>query len=152
MVSSSRLLTVAGVASLCQAWPGMRKKTNAEGEEYIGPDCTVGAHNWHPNMDQPPPPTPSSDNLHVWPDQFVVDWKFYFVPDDADEPPYNPLPTTPYNMTNGKTYYFNDPGIPQLIKLSITHHLSYYLILFLRQYGVVYGPTVTYFLSSSHGL
>ena len=116
MVSTSSLVAVVGMLPLCQAWPGMRKKTTAEGEEYIGPDCTVGAHNWHPesgpcpNMDQPPPPTPSSDNVHVWPDQFMVDWKFYFVADDADEPPYNPLPTTPYNVTNGKTYYFNDPG------------------------------------------
>ena len=44
MVSTSRLLVVAGVTSqsLCQAWPGMRKKTNTDGEEYIGPDCTVG--------------------------------------------------------------------------------------------------------------
>ena len=64
-------------------------------------------------MDQPPAPTPSSENVHVWPDQFTVDWKFYFVPDDTDAPPYTPLPTTPYNMTTGKTYYVTDPGESQ---------------------------------------
>lgn len=42
--------------------------------------------------------------------QFIVDWKFYFVPDDADAPPYTPLPTTPYNVTNGRTYYYDNPG------------------------------------------
>eukprot|EP00604_Paraphysomonas_vestita_P002380 CAMPEP_0174820604 /NCGR_PEP_ID=MMETSP1107-20130205/4536_1 /TAXON_ID=36770 /ORGANISM="Paraphysomonas vestita, Strain GFlagA" /LENGTH=223 /DNA_ID=CAMNT_0016036253 /DNA_START=236 /DNA_END=907 /DNA_ORIENTATION=- len=59
-------------------------------------------------MEQPEPPTPSSNNSHTWPNQFIVDWKFYFVPDDSDTPPYNPLPTTPYNVTNGRTYYYNN--------------------------------------------
>ena len=95
------------------AWPGMRHKKSSE--SYIGPACTVGAHNWHPesgdcpNMVQPSPPGPSSNRTHVWPAQYSVEWKFYFVPDNSDVPPYNPLPTTPYNVTTGRTYYFNDP-------------------------------------------
>jgi hypothetical protein len=60
-------------------------------------------------MEQPPAPGPYSNNSHVWPNQFIVDWKFYFVPDDSDVPPYTPLPTTPYNVTTGRTYYYNNP-------------------------------------------
>lgn len=97
------------------AWPGMRASSNTD-EDYIGPACTVGAHNWHPesgpcpNMEQPLAPTPSSNHSHVWPSNFIVDWAFYFVPDDTDAPPYVDLPTTPYNKTTGKTYYFDDEG------------------------------------------
>jgi hypothetical protein len=109
-----RLIVAFTVAAVVVAWPGMKSK-KVKDEAYIGPACTVGAHNWHPesgpcpNMEQPPAPGPSSNVTHVWPNQFVVDWKFYFVPDDSDVPPYTPLPTTPYNVTNGRTYYFNDP-------------------------------------------
>jgi len=39
---------------------------------------------------------------------FTVEWKFYFVPDDSDVPPYTPYPTTPYNVTNGRSYYYNN--------------------------------------------
>eukprot|EP00602_Paraphysomonas_sp_CaronLab_P008184 CAMPEP_0185017742 /NCGR_PEP_ID=MMETSP1103-20130426/656_1 /TAXON_ID=36769 /ORGANISM="Paraphysomonas bandaiensis, Strain Caron Lab Isolate" /LENGTH=223 /DNA_ID=CAMNT_0027547309 /DNA_START=179 /DNA_END=847 /DNA_ORIENTATION=+ len=60
-------------------------------------------------MPQPPPPSPSSNNTHRWPDMFIVNWEFYFVPDDSDEPPYDPLPLTPYNVTTGKTFYYNNP-------------------------------------------
>jgi hypothetical protein len=107
-------VSFASFFSVTTAWPGMRPKR--EGEDYIGPSCTVGAHNWHPesgpcpNMEQPPPPTPTSGHSHVWPNQFIVDWKFYFVPDDSDAPPYDPLPTTPYNVTLGRTYYYNNEG------------------------------------------
>jgi hypothetical protein len=86
---------------------------HSSGTSYL---CFLGAHNWHPesgacpNMEQPPAPGPSSNNSHVWPNQFVVDWKFYFVPDDSDAPPYLPYPTTPYNVTNGRTYYYNNNG------------------------------------------
>ena len=62
-------------------------------------------------MEQPAAPGPSSNNSHVWPSKFTVEWKFYFVPDDNDVPPYNPLPKTDYNMTNGRSYYYNDEGI-----------------------------------------
>jgi hypothetical protein len=65
---------------------------------------------WYANMIQPSPPTPYSNHTHIWPNQFIVEWEFYFVPDDSDIPPYNPLPSTPYNVTHGRTYYFNDPG------------------------------------------
>jgi len=59
-------------------------------------------------MEQPPAPAPYSGNVHTWPSQFVVDWKFYFVPDDSDAPPYTPLPKTDYNVTTGKSYYYNN--------------------------------------------
>lgn len=109
-----RLVVTLAILSAAFAWPGMKHK-KVEGQDYIGPACTVGAHNWHPesgdcpNMEQPPAPAPSSNNTHVWPNNFIVDWKFYFVPDDSDTPPYLPLPTTPYNVTTGRTYYHNDP-------------------------------------------
>lgn len=61
-------------------------------------------------MEQPEPPAPSSNKTHIWPSQFIVDWDFYFVPDDSDVPPYTPLPKTPYNVTKGKTFYFNNEG------------------------------------------
>lgn len=35
----------------------------------------------------------------------MVDWKFYFVPDNNDAPPYTPDPTTPFNVTTGRTFY-----------------------------------------------
>lgn len=111
-VAASVLLLVNNV----HGWPGMKPKAPAD-DSYIGPACTVGAHNWHPesgpcpNMEQPPAPMPSSNKTHVWPNQFMVDWEFYFVPDDSDVPPYNPLPTTPYNRTTGRTFYYNNPGI-----------------------------------------
>lgn len=62
-------------------------------------------------MEQPPAPAPYSGVVHTWPSQFVVDWKFYFVPDDSDVPPYTPLPKTDYNVTTGKTYYYNNEGM-----------------------------------------
>jgi hypothetical protein len=109
------LVSLASWLAVGSAWPGMRPKARSGNEgDYIGPSCTVGAHNWHPeagpcpNMEQPPPPTPASGNTHIWPNQFIVDWRFYFVPDDGDVPPYDPLPTTPYNVTTGRTFYFND--------------------------------------------
>ena len=37
-----------------------------------------------------------------------MEWNFYFVPDEADVPPYDPVPTTPYNVTSGRTYYYNN--------------------------------------------
>ncbi len=40
--------------------------------------------------------------------QFSVQWKFYFVPDDSDVPPYTPEPKTPFNVTTGATYYFHN--------------------------------------------
>lgn len=61
-------------------------------------------------MEQPAAPAPSSNNTHEWPAQFVVDWKFYFVPDDSDAPPYTPTPKTPYNVTTGRTYYYDNAG------------------------------------------
>jgi hypothetical protein len=103
------------------AWPGMHRSSgggsgsgSGEGEDYIGPACTVGAHNWHPesgpcpNTPQPAAPGPSSGLTHLWPSAFTVQWEFYFVPDDADAPPYTPLPTTPYNVTTGRTFYYNN--------------------------------------------
>ena len=97
------------------SWPGMKRTKSNGDESYIGPPCTVGAHNWHPesgdcpNTEQPPAPGPYSGKTHIWPDQFIVQWKFFFVPDESDTPPYLPEPTTPYNVTAGRTYYFNDP-------------------------------------------
>lgn len=105
-----------GFLSLAHSWPGMRRPATSDETDYIGPSCTVGAHNWHPesgpcpNMEQPPPPTPFSNNTHVWPNSYTIEWEFYFVPDDNDAPPYNPYPTSPYNKTLGKTFYFNDEG------------------------------------------
>lgn len=130
----SKIILLLSLLGSTFAWPGMKHK-KVEGADYIGPACTVGkimimnvlfpfrnlfpffsgAHNWHPesgdcpNMEQPPAPAPSSNNTHIWPNNFIVDWKFYFVPDDNDVPPYLPLPTTPYNVTTGRTYYHNDP-------------------------------------------
>lgn len=110
-----RFVIVLSILGAVCAWPGMKgNKLTGEDQDYIGPACTVGAHNWHPesgdcpNMEQPPAPGPYSNNVHVWPNQFIVDWKFYFVPDDSDVPPYTPLPTTDYNVTNGRTYYYNN--------------------------------------------
>jgi len=110
-----RVLILILILAVAVAWPGMKSK-KVKGEDYIGPACTVGAHNWHPesgpcpNMDQPPAPGPSTNNTHIWPNQFIVDWKFFFVPDDSDVPPYTPYPTTPYNVTNGRTYYQHNPA------------------------------------------
>lgn len=109
-----RVIVLILTLAVATAWPGMKSK-KVEKDDYIGPACTVGAHNWHPesgdcpNMVQPPPPGPSSNKTHVWPNHFIVDWKFYFVPDDSDLPPYTPLPTTSYNVTTGRTYYYNNP-------------------------------------------
>lgn len=108
------LAVLALTLAVAAAWPGMKSK-KVKGENFIGPSCTVGAHNWHPDagpcptMEQPPAPGPYSGNKHVWPNQFIVDWDFYFVPDDSDTPPYLPTPKTPYNHTTGRTYYYNNP-------------------------------------------
>lgn len=59
-------------------------------------------------MEQPAAPGPSLNKTHVWPSQFVVQWNFYFVPDESDAPPYTPLPKTAHNTTTGRSYYFND--------------------------------------------
>ncbi len=66
-------------------------------------------------MEQPVAPAPYSGNSHTWPAHFIVDWKMYFVADDFDTPPYNPLPKTAYNVTNGRTYYFNDEGTTRFV-------------------------------------
>jgi hypothetical protein len=101
------------------AWPGMKSSdpsfkhpvlAAADLGPPIGPSCTVGAHNsWGspcPNMKQPPPPVPTPPlQDHVWASSFIVDWNMYFVPDEADAPPYNPLPKTAFNVTRGTTYY-----------------------------------------------
>jgi hypothetical protein len=42
-----RLLVLATAIALSAAWPGMKAK-KVKDEDYIGPACTVGAHNWHP--------------------------------------------------------------------------------------------------------
>jgi hypothetical protein len=42
---------------------------------------------------------------HILPDSFTMEWLMYFVPDANDVPPYFPFPTTPYNVTSGRTYY-----------------------------------------------
>ena len=38
----------------------------------------------------------------------MVDWKFYFVPDNNDAPPYTPDPKSPFNVTTGRTYYHHN--------------------------------------------
>lgn len=112
------IVAAALAASAVHAWPGMKSSDasfqhpvlpNAQAPP-IGPSCTVGAHNsWGspcPNMQQPPPPVPTPPHQdHVWADDFIVDWKMYFIPDEADAPPYDPLPASPYNVTNGTTFY-----------------------------------------------
>ena len=50
-----------------------------------------------PNILPTPPPL-----------QFSVQWKFYFVPDDSDTPPYTPDPKTPFNVTTGSTFYYHN--------------------------------------------
>jgi hypothetical protein len=113
-----KVLVLIMILAVATAWPGMKSK-KVESDDYIGPACTVGAHNWHPesgpcpNMDQPPAPGPYSNKTHVWPNQFIVDWKFFFVPDDSDAPPYTPYPKTAYNVTTGKTYYEYNPATGQ---------------------------------------
>lgn len=87
-------------------------------------------------MAQPSPPPsngiPPHPTDHVWPNtvtlcfnrhfahlaacqcvcvvlsQYMVDWKFYFVPDVNDVPPYTPEPSSPFNVTTGRTYYFHN--------------------------------------------
>lgn len=57
-------------------------------------------------MPQPAPPGPAPVHAsYRWPNDFVVDWKMYFVPDPSDTPPYYPLPKTAYNVTRGRTWY-----------------------------------------------
>jgi len=93
------------------AWPGMQRRIKDGDGPDVGPVCTVNAHGWWPdegpcpNMPQPPPPVNTSTVEHVWPNNFIVQWSFVFVPDDSDAPPYTPLPRTPFNMTTGRTYY-----------------------------------------------
>jgi hypothetical protein len=103
---------------LANAWPGMSMSKFEEGQDWVGPPCTVGAHNWHPevgdcpNMEQPEPPAPVDQRnvkLHRWTDEFSVDWKMYFVPDPDDEPPYVTAPKTTHTVTTGRTYYKHDP-------------------------------------------
>lgn len=103
------LLMLFAVSTLCSAWPNMKSSRSGK-HSPIGPPCTVQAHNDLnegpcPNMPQPPPPVNSSVGTHIWPEYFIVQWFFAFVPDDSDSPPYYPLPSSPYNITTGRTYY-----------------------------------------------
>jgi len=99
-------------------WPGMKAQSHQGlNQPKIGPTCTVGAHGWWPdagpcpNMIQPPPPngTLPSTYPYRFPPNFIMDWQMYFVPDIKDVPPYpDGKPTSPYNVSNGKTYYRTD--------------------------------------------
>ncbi len=40
--------------------------------------------------------------------QFIVSWKFYFVADNNDVPPYTPDPKSAFNVTLGTTFYSHD--------------------------------------------
>lgn len=121
-------LLLAAAPRTATAWPGMKSAglgvtphSHGLGDDdasHIGPSCTVGAHGlWPqdgpcPNMAQPSPPPspgiPAHDINHTWPEQFSVQWKFYFVPDDSDTPPYTPDPKTPFNVTTGSTFYYHN--------------------------------------------
>lgn len=90
---------------------------NDSGFLIIGtPVCTMGAHARFPtaagpcpNMEQPaalgPAPTHA---LYRYPNNFVHEWRMFFIPDETDTPPYgdnNLVPRTAYNVTTGRTYY-----------------------------------------------
>ena len=132
-----RLCFFAGALAATHAWPGM-KSTNASFQHPavsvdsearaspIGPSCTVGAHNsWGspcPNTKQPAPPVPTPPlQDHVWASDFIVDWKMYFVPNQTDTPPYAPLPTSPYNVTRGTTYYHVVDAVQELFNMRETY-------------------------------
>eukprot|EP00164_Ancoracysta_twista_P006609 GFYU01009233.1.p1 GENE.GFYU01009233.1~~GFYU01009233.1.p1 ORF type:complete len:341 (-),score=75.81 GFYU01009233.1:47-1069(-) len=85
-----------------------------DSEMVIGPACTVNAHNSFqsqkcPTMVQPPPPQGSTPLPHgllrTFPNNFVMQWTMMFVYDDADVPPYSPVPKTSFNVTTGRTFY-----------------------------------------------
>ena len=103
-----RVAVLSVCLGVCSAWPGLgERNTDAS---RIGPDCTVNAHGQAtgqcPNMKQPDAPGPAPTQAHEWPEQFIVDWKFYFLMDEADKPPYaSGAPSSPHNVTKGTTWY-----------------------------------------------
>jgi len=105
MITFFFLLTLWEVNS----WPHLAQLRNNNEPDpsasFIGPTCTLGAHNWHPGVGEPCPSAPHDPVLHYWPSQFITQWHFYYVFDLNYPPPYNPFPTHNYTVTKGQTYY-----------------------------------------------
>ena len=80
----------------------------------LGPPCTLGAHNYYPECDsqcpgeiQPNSTAPNgSINQHYYYDNFIMDFKVYYVQPLSYPPPYDPATINiTYNISMGRTYY-----------------------------------------------
>jgi len=102
------LFSLVGLFHSTLAYPGMKNKALGVDDpaSFIGPSCTLGAHNWHPEINESCPSTAiETPVLHYWPSQFTTQWTFYYIDDYDYAPPYDPLPTRNFTFSTGQTYY-----------------------------------------------